>query len=61
MTESNARMVQWDDGSFSLVLGDEVYDCAVDEMVDERTQLLAINANKDVEVLDYIPYSSYVD
>lgn len=30
--QSNARLVKWDDGSMSLVLGDEVHDCTATDL-----------------------------
>ncbi|EDQ90856.1 uncharacterized protein MONBRDRAFT_6772 [Monosiga brevicollis MX1] len=41
--ESNARFVQWDDGSVSLVLGDQIYDCTRTALTDNNMQLYEID------------------
>jgi hypothetical protein len=50
VTESNARLVRWSDGSASLVLGDEVYDVVKNAMSDRTAHLFSVNSAIGVEV-----------
>ncbi|KAJ3233839.1 hypothetical protein HDU81_001959 [Chytriomyces hyalinus] len=44
--DSNARIVRWSDGSFSLLLGEELFDCQLKSMEKDHHYLAARHAGK---------------